>query len=1174
MVRKDAIMKVIAAKEKKAERRKGKAKWLAPAFSENAMVVLEKRYLKKDTQGKPMEVPSDMIWRVAKNIAAVDSLYGKTRSQVASTEREFYELMASLDFLPNSPTLMNAGRDLQQLSACFVLPVEDSIEGIFDAIKHTALIHKSGGGTGFSFSQLRPKGDRVATTQGQASGPISFLKVFNAATEAVKQGGTRRGANMGILRVDHPDILEFIVSKEKEESITNFNLSVGITDTFMRALEKDQEYDLIDPRTCKPRGKLRAREVFDLIVQMAWKNGEPGIVFLDRLNAANPTPKLGPIESTNPCVAGDTLVYTGFGLAAAASLAADSPIGSLSITADPRRSPEAGVLISSSVFRTGKRTVYRLATEEGYSIRLTDNHRVMTERGWVEAKDLMQGDKVHILARKGGFGRGGDLESGRILGWLIGDGTIKADRAVLPFFGEEKRKIAPLFAEMVSRKVEGLQKLDRDYRVGVVEVKGRDEARVFSKRLLEIVWEYGLAENKHRISDEILASSEAFQRGFLQALFTADGGVQGTKAKGVSIRLAQSDLPVLERVQQMLLNFGIASRIYQNRRRAMLSELPDGKGGSQPYPCRPQHELVVSKENLSQFSQEIGFLDEGKNGKLDAYLTGGPRGPYRERFTATFSGLESEGEEDVYDLSEPLTHSFVANGIVVHNCGEQPLLPYESCNLGSLNLSQMFKKGKIDYERLAGRVHSAVHFLDNVIDANRYPLRRIEEMTKGNRKIGLGVMGFADLLIQLGIPYNAADAIALGERIMGFIEREARKASAELAKERGVFPNLEASVFKRPKGPRLRNATLTTIAPTGTISMIAGTTSGIEPLFAVAFQKHVLDNQTLTEVNPFFEEMAKKGGFYSPELMSKISRTGSVHGIQEVPPAIQRLFVTAHDISPEWHIRMQAAFQKYTDNAVSKTVNFPQSATVEDVEKVYLLAYKLGCKGVTIYRDRSREVQVITKGTEKREKGAASLGKIAPRKRPQELQGKTIEMTAGCGKLYVTINADEQGPFEVFASLGKAGGCAAAQTEATARLVSQGLRSGIDPDVIVKQLKGIRCHIPHGFGEQEMLSCADAIGKALEYYLHSRQLALPYTYSQAAGTGLPIKEAAPARFSPPPPSGPFSPGMEAQRANPPKAHSHKSKNNFKGACPECGSSALHFEEGCFTCRSCGYSDCS
>ena len=800
-------MKTIPAKKEQEERRKGKGGLPAPAFSENAMVVLEKRYVKKDAQGKPLEVPSDMLWRVAKNIAAVDLLYGRTRSQVASAEREFYELMASLDFLPNSPTLMNAGRDLQQLSACFVLPVVDSIEGIFDAIKHTALIHKSGGGTGFSFSQLRPKGDRVATTQGQASGPISFLKVFNAATEAVKQGGTRRGANMGILRVDHPDILEFIVSKEKEEAITNFNLSAGITDAFMEALEKDQEYDLIDPRTCKPRGKLRAREVFDLIIQMAWKNGEPGIVFLDRLNAANPTPKLGPIESTNPC-------------------------------------------------------------------------------------------------------------------------------------------------------------------------------------------------------------------------------------------------------------------------------------------------------------------------------------------------------------------------------GEQPLLPYESCNLGSINLSQMVRDGKIDYERLAGRIHSAVHFLDNVIDANRYPLPKIEEMTKGNRKIGLGVMGFADMLIQLNIPYNTLEAFAVGEKVMAFIEREARKASAELAKERGVFPNFEASVFNRPKGPRLRNATLTTIAPTGTISMIAGTTSGIEPLFAVAFQKHVLDNQTLTEVNPFFEEMAKRGGFYSPELMSKISRTGSVHGVQEVPPAIQRLFVTAHDISPEWHIRMQAAFQKYTDNAVSKTVNFPQSATVEDVEKVYLLAYKLGCKGVTIYRDKSREVQVITKGTEKPEKGAPPLIKIAPRRRPQELRGKTIEMTAGCGKLYVTINADEQGPFEVFASLGKAGGCAAAQTEATARLVSQGLRSGIDPDVIVKQLKGIRCHIPHGFGDQEMLSCADAIGKALEYYLHSRQLPLPYTYSQAPGVGLSIKKASSGQFSPPPLSAHFHDGGKLQEAHATKVHSPGSKNNFKGACPECGSSALHFEEGCFTCRSCGYSDCS
>ena len=1197
-------MKAITAKQKKAERPKAKEALPAPAFSKNAMVVLERRYLKKDEKGKSTESPADMLLRVARNIASVDFLYGKKAAQIAATEREFYELMASLDFLPNSPTLMNAGRDLQQLSACFVLPVEDSIEGIFDAIKHTALIHKSGGGTGFSFSHLRPKGDRVATTQGQASGPISFLKVFNAATEAVKQGGTRRGANMGILRVDHPDILEFIICKEKEEAITNFNISVGLTDAFMRALEKDGEYDLIDPRSGKPRGKLIAREVFDLILQMAWKNGEPGIVFLDRLDAANPTPKLGPIESTNPCVAGDTLVYTGSGLASAESLCAsactnadrNSALDRLSITADPRRSPEAGMLPSSNVFRTGKRPVYRLSTEEGYSIRLTGNHRVMTERGWVEAKDLVPGDQIHVLARKGGFGTSGDLDTGRILGWLVGDGTIKADRAVLSFFGEEKRNLAPLFAEAVGRKVEGLQKLDRDYPVGVVQVKGRDEARVSSKRLLQIAKEYGLLEDKHRISDEILAASEEFQRGFLQALFTADGSVQGGSAKGVSVRLAQSDLPLLERVQQMLLNFGTVSRIYQNRRRATMKELPDGKGGSREYPCRPQHELVISKENLSEFRQEIGFIDNKKNKRLDTHLTLGPRGPYREPFTASFLELKPEGEEEVYDLTEPLTHSFVANGIVVHNCGEQPLLPYESCNLGSINLSRMVKQGKIDYGHLARCVHSAVHFLDNVIDANRYPLPKIEEMTKGNRKIGLGVMGFADLLIRLGIPYDSKEAIALGEKVMAFIHAEARKASVDLAKERGVFPNFKESIYVRPggKGLRLRNATLTTIAPTGTISMIAGTSSGIEPLFAVAFQKHVLDNQTLTEVNPLFEEMARKRGFYSPELMGKISQSGSVHGLKEVPPEVQRLFVTAHDISPEWHIRMQAAFQGHTDNAVSKTVNFPQSAKVEEVEKVYRLAYQLGCKGVTIYRDRSREVQVITKGTER---GVPTPSKIAPRKRPQELQGKTIEMTTGCGKLYVTINADEQGPFEVFASLGKAGGCAAAQTEATARLVSQGLRAGIDPDLMVKQLKGIRCHIPHGFGEQELLSCADAIGKALEYYLHARQLALPYTYAPPPGnsangangahpataakepSGAAAKEPASHRSSAPsasinPTGGHHERGHGSGEHKPASQAAKHAKNNFKGACPECGSSALHFEEGCFTCRSCGYSDCS
>ena len=560
-------------------------------LSLNAVRVLERRYLIKNIRGEVVETPSQMFRRVAKAVALADKFYD-ANANLEKVEDEFYRVMVNLEFLPNSPTLMNAGTEIGQLSACFVLPVEDSIEGIFDALKAMAIIHKSGGGTGFSFSKLRPKGDVVKSTMGIASGPLSFMRIFDVTTEVIKQGGRRRGANMGILSVDHPDILEFITAKEREGVLTNFNLSVSVPDSFMEAVEKDEEYDLINPRTGKPERKMRAKDVFDLIVSSAWRTGDPGVIFIDEINRRNPTPHVGKIESTNPC-------------------------------------------------------------------------------------------------------------------------------------------------------------------------------------------------------------------------------------------------------------------------------------------------------------------------------------------------------------------------------GEVPLLPYESCNLGSINLSKMVNEdGKIDWDRLRRTVRTAVHFLDNIIDVNRYPLPEIEKMTRANRKIGLGVMGFAEALIKLGIPYNSEEGIKTAEKIMSFIEDEAVKMSVELAEVRGSFPNFEGSVWEKRGLSAMRNATVTTIAPTGTISIIAGTSSGIEPLFAISFIRNVMGTQ-LFEVNPLFEKVAKERGFYSVELMRKIARTGSVKDLKEVPEDVQRLFVTALDVAPEWHVRMQATFQKYVDNAVSKTVNLPYEATIEDVRRIYLLAYKLKCKGITVFRYGSRKEQVL-----------------------------------------------------------------------------------------------------------------------------------------------------------------------------------------------------------------------
>ncbi|MFW6300983.1 MAG: vitamin B12-dependent ribonucleotide reductase [Bacillota bacterium] len=742
-----------------------------PDLTENSIKILEARYLKKDPDGNLIETPKDMFLRVANNIAEANTIYGEPVEETAS---KFYEMMAKLEFLPNSPTLMNADNDLQQLSACFVLPVEDSMNGIFDAIKNAALIHKSGGGTGFSFSRIRPKNDIVKTTGGVASGPISFMRIFDEATNTVKQGGKRRGANMGVMRVDHPDIRDFITCKEDEDQLNNFNISVAITENFMKAYNNNEKYELINPRNDKISGLEDANEIFDLIVKMAHKNGEPGIVFLDKINEENPTPEIGKIESTNPC-------------------------------------------------------------------------------------------------------------------------------------------------------------------------------------------------------------------------------------------------------------------------------------------------------------------------------------------------------------------------------GEQPLLPFEACNLGSINLSKMTEgpigNAEINYDKLANTVKKAVHFLDNVIDMSEFPLDKITEMVQGNRKIGLGVMGYSDMLLKLGLAYNSKAAVETAENIMGFISKKAKEASHELAKRRGPFPNFDKSIYEK----EYRNATTTTIAPTGSISIIAGTSSGIEPLFALAYERHVID-ETLIELHPIFAEIAEERGIMSDELKEKLANQSSIQEIDEIPDDLKEIFVTSHDISPEWHIKTQAAFQKYVDNAVSKTINFKNDASKEDVKNAYELAYKLGCKGITIYRDGSRSGQVLTT------KSSEQDGKDNKRKRnrPKVTVGTTEKTLIGCGKLYITINSDEEGICELFTTTGKGGGCHA-QSEAISRLTSLALRSGMPVEEITDQLKGIRCEAAMIRSEVKNLSCPDAIGRALEASNENGDLSIENKDFNSET----IKEKA----------------AEAVRG-----YNLNNNPDEKRKCPECGSE-LASDGGCVVCNSCGWSKC-
>jgi ribonucleoside-diphosphate reductase alpha chain len=819
-------------------------------INENAQKVLKRRYLARDENGEVTETIEGMFRRVAAAVASADAFFeegakggagaaasesakGGTGAEVSESEKSFYALMTDLRFLPNSPTLMNAGRPLGQLSACFVLPVEDSMEAIFEAVKDAALIHKSGGGTGFSFSRLRPNGSTVNSTGGVASGPASFMRVFNTATEAVKQGGARRGANMGILRVDHPDILEFIDCKKDNADITNFNISVGLTEGFMQAVHAGETYELVDPHTNAVCGELSASAVFERIVDAAWSNGEPGIIFLDRLNRDNIVPGRGPIEATNPC-------------------------------------------------------------------------------------------------------------------------------------------------------------------------------------------------------------------------------------------------------------------------------------------------------------------------------------------------------------------------------GEQPLLPYESCNLGSINLVKMLRRENaenegqeggewaIDWRMLSETIAEAVHFLDNVIEINSYPLSLIEQTTLATRKIGLGVMGFADMLLLLGMAYGGEESVTLAERIMAYVTTEASVASQRLAQRRGAFPLFSQSIYRQSEP--LRNATVTTIAPTGTLSIIAGCSSGIEPVFAHVFTRTVMDGTELFEVNPVLRQVLEERGLYSEELMRRIAAEGTVAHIEEIPEDVRRVFVSAHDVSPLSHIRMQAAFQRHTDNAVSKTVNFPSTATREDVAEVYRLAFAEGCKGVTIYRDGSRDGQVLSisggvEAQEKREKnegktdvvadvsadakgvmadadavdadavdapakGAATdaerssqqaYGQITPRPRPEITQGFTERMKIGCGNLYVTVNYDENGICEVFTSTGKAGGCPS-QSEATARLASVALRSGMSVKEVCTQLKGIRCPSTVRQSGMSCTSCPDAIAKVVLKV--SRHIAEGKVATDVAAKVL---EATGAAGTP-----------EAIQA--------------PSRCPECGSGVEH-EGGCVICRQCGYSKC-
>lgn len=992
----------------------------ALTLSGNARQVLSKRYLRRGPNGE-VETPAGLFYRVARFVGRADLEHGATTRMADQTIGRFYQLLSTARFLPNTPTFTGAGTPLGQLAACFVLPLADDMgkepEGIFNTLRDAALIQQTGGGNGFSFGRLRRKGARVSTSQGAASGPVSFLEVFDKAFGAVAQGGSRRGANMAVLPVSHPDILEFITCKAEEGRIANFNISVAVTDAFMFAVREDGPFDLINPEDGSVARTVQARDIYREIVKYAHKNGEPGMLFIDAANASNPVPHIGQYEATNPCVTGDTLIYTAFGLHRAEDLYDKQVLSQ--VTLDSRFGESARFSPASSVlFKTGRRPVYQVKTKEGYSLKATSDHQIMTPEGWVEVARLIPGSKVHILNQKGGFGEGGSLSEGRVMGWLMGDGTfniggnLEGGKAGLMFFGDEQA-LAPQFAGyvnelLIDHKHKNVGHPDRQYTVGVLAVEERAESRIVSSRLKHYLADRGFA-SKDAIPSVVFAGSEEMQMGFLQGLFSADGTVLDNVDKGVSVRLWSNNAAVLEGTQQLLLNFGVASKIFYNRKVAALKSMPNGQGGHKDYQTKDGHELVVSKDNLFRFQQEIGFLVPAKTDKLaNAMASYGKRGPYSEYYVATVESVTPMGVETVYDLNEPLTHSFIANGIVVHNCGEQYLLPHENCCLGSVNLAKhvgrdTFGDLVVDWAALAATVSDAVHFLDNVVTANAYvpAVPKLREAGLRARRIGLGIMGLGDLFYLLGVRYGSDEGQELAGQIMEFVRYHAMARSVTLAVTRGCFPAYQGSVyqtdtwrtpepltpFSRPfRRPHLdwdllrerirthgiRNAAQTTIAPTGTLSTVADCEGyGCEPVFALGYIRHFKDGDrdvTLPYTSPLFELALNATGLSEDRkaaIRAYVAEHGTCQTLSELPLALRHTFAVSADISAEEHVRMQAALQAFVDNSLSKTCNFPEGATEADVDRAYQLAWELGCKGLTVYVTGSRNQVVLeTKATQ------------------------------------------------------------------------------------------------------------------------------------------------------------------------------------------------------------------